>query len=50
MQGEVDPPFHLRNSTIKEAADSTGLFARFPGSLVKEAFCQIKSFLYLILQ
>lgn len=50
MQGEADPPFHLRNSTIKEAADSTGLFARFPGSLVKEAFCQIKSFLYLILQ
>lgn len=50
MQGEADPPFRLQNSTIKEAADSTRLFTRFPGSLVKEALCQIKSFLYLILQ
>jgi hypothetical protein len=45
MQGEAHPPFHLRNSTIKEAADSTELFAHFPGSLMKEALCQIKSFL-----
>lgn len=50
MQGEAEPPFRLQNFTIKEAADSTRLFTRFPGSLVKEALCQIKSFLYLILQ
>lgn len=41
MQGEADPPFHLQNSTIKEAAGSPGLFTRFPVSLAKEAFCQI---------
>lgn len=50
MQGEADPAFHLQNSTIKEAADSTRLFTCFSWQSGEGGLCQIKSFLFLILQ